>query len=88
MERIEVISHRAPVTGLLPKAAQENAKKWKFRKSNEVQEDPRGVTLIYVFKLSGVCEGCCYEHFSFDFPNRITVVGKAWPLTTSLRGSP
>lgn len=83
VKEVRVIAPQKPPPGLklLVNAALENVKRWTFRKSldNGAEEPP--LTLIYVFRLEGMCAQSCETKFSFEYPNLVTVVGQFRPLS-------
>ncbi len=65
---------------ILAKAARGNAMKWRFSKAAEppVNRKSNLVTLIYRFRLTGVCErSVCPTSFSFEVPNVVLVESQA-----------
>lgn len=72
VSRVEVKSGH-PVLG---KAALENAKTWRFRRSGAANE-PSTVQLTFEFRLEGACKTqCCNERFVFRYPDRISVTSE------------
>jgi TonB family protein len=63
---------------VLSKVARENAAKWAFSPATASRGESRGFTLIYRFRLEGVCFAPnCTSSFYFEYPNRATVVTQA-----------
>jgi TonB family protein len=68
---------------VLAKDARENAAKWAFGPAVGSKGESRVFTLIYRFRLEGVCFTKCPSSFSFDYPNQATVVAPAPHWTPS-----
>jgi TonB family protein len=69
---------------VLAKDARENAAKWAFNPATGSGGESRVFTLIYRFRLEGVCFAPnCTSSFSFDYPNQATVITQARHWTPS-----
>jgi len=72
VSRVEVKSGH-PVLG---KAASENAKTWRFKRSGAANE-PSTVQLMFEFRLDGTCKTqCCNERFVFRYPDHVSVTSE------------
>jgi TonB family protein len=79
VESIAATPQQASVRGILGKAAEENARQWKFLKSTG---DPNiqvsnSVVLSYVFSLRGETRGRAQTEFVFEAPNTVLITSQA-----------
>jgi TonB family protein len=69
---------------VLGKAALENAKTWRFKRSGSVDE-PSTVQLTFEFRLEGLCTTqCCNQKLLFRYPDRILVTAPSMLVQPTL----
>lgn len=82
-EIIEIIAappqQQGSVRGILGKAAQENARQWKFLRStsNPNAQAADSIVLSYVFTLRGETRDRARTEFVFDAPNTVLITSQA-----------